>query len=140
MKFISLIFLILLLTSPVLAAETLLDAVTTINPTSNVAQMRTHTAPSIHTMNCYFTDADDSITAITVQLLGAIDHVNISDTNAHWGILTTYPFTSDDIATKNALIHLYNGAVTRVKANISVLTGGNGTTDSITCQYINGEM
>ncbi len=89
--------------------------------------------PTQHTVCCYFSDTDTSISAITIQLLGSID-------NDHYKILTTYPFTADDLTAKFAQFSVYNVPVDWIKINLSTLTGGNGTTDIVSCSYVNGKL
>jgi hypothetical protein len=87
---------------------------------------------SIHTVVIHFIDADSSVSAVTVDLEGSISGENISDADAKWFQLATHVLTGAELTAKQAMFHVANKAVKRVRANITVLTGEDGTNDKFT--------
>jgi len=115
---------LLLLASPCFAATTLLeDAVATgVGESTQVNQVKNHTVA------CYYTDANSSITALSVVLQGTIDNTN-------WYDLATHSFSAAELSAKGAMFHVIDKTVSRVRANITVLTGW-GAGDVVNVLYV----
>ena len=59
-----------------------------------------------HTVACWYSDTDNSITAATVDLEGSIDGI-------HFYQLATHPFTAGEITAKAAMFHVVNAPVSK---------------------------
>jgi hypothetical protein len=117
-------FLVVFSVFPVQAEQVLLNGVsaTGAGPTLSI-----NSPFRDHTVDIYYTDADTSITAIVVELQGCI----IEDiSNCRYYTLAEHTFSSAEITAKQAMFHVVDKPVTRVRLNITTLTG-EGTGDVI---------
>ena len=81
------------------------------------------------TVEGFYVDANASISAVTLVLQGAID----TDTRlGQWHDLATHVFTAGEITGKKAMYHVISKPVTRVRFNLSTLTGKDAT-DTVYC-------
>ena len=83
-----------------------------------------------HTGSCSFVDADASITVLEITLEGR-------KRNGSWHQMgTEHTFTAGELSAKKAKF-TYNGdSWEETRFNIITITGGNGTTDIVSCDYI----
>lgn len=84
--------------------------------------------PDVHVVECHYTDANTSITALTVDFEGSINKTN-------WYQLSQHEFSGGEITAKQAVFFTINAPVEYVRANITTLTGVDVGTDEITCLY-----
>lgn len=115
-------------------AHLLLDEATA---TGASASIFLHAVTSKHTVSCYYTDANASITALTIKLQGSDDNRGIADANAHWYDLAEHTFDAAEITAKQAMFHVDNKPVKRVRVNITTLTG-EAAGDVVSVRYIQG--
>ena len=81
------------------------------------------------TVECFYVDANASISAATIVLQGAID---TDKRLGQWHDLATHAFTAGEITAKKAMFHVISKPVTRVRFNLSTLTGAAGA-DLVYC-------
>ena len=81
------------------------------------------------TVECFYVDANASISAVTVVLQGAID---TNKRLGQWHDLATHEFVAGEITGKKAMFHVLSKPVTRVRFNLSTLTGADGA-DLVYC-------
>jgi len=91
-----------------------------------------------HTVAIILTDANSSITAITVNLEGSIDVNDTPDSLCSWFGIGQKIFSGAELTAKKAMLLVVNTPLSRVRSNILTLTGANGTTDSVTILYQEG--
>ncbi|MCK5018727.1 MAG: hypothetical protein KAS32_16820 [Candidatus Peribacteraceae bacterium] len=86
---------------------------------------------SDHGSFCYFIDDGTNITAVTVALEGSIN-------NSNWYALASHTFTAGELdnAVEEAVFFVANAPVTQLRYNLTTLTGGNGTSDAVYCNYV----
>ena len=93
-----------------------------------------------HSVDCFFVDANTSITALVVDLEMSLDPGSINDVNAHWYQMARHTFTSAELAALQASWVILNTPARRLRANIITATGADGSTDKITVRHReNGE-
>ena len=93
-----------------------------------------------HSLECYYVDANASVTAVVVDLEASLDPPEINDANALWYQIGRLTFTAGEITAKRAAGVILDMPVRRVRANIITLTGEDGSTDNFTVRYReNGE-
>ena len=110
----------------------LLDAATAAGASNSVVL----NAPvSNHTVECTYVDANASISAVTIKLQGSLDDRGVTDGNANWYDLATHTFSAAEITAKKAMFHVTDKPVTRVRLNLSTLTG-EGAGDTVTAYYL----
>ena len=71
-----------------------------------------------------------SPTAVTVDLEGSLDD---PDDGFTFFQIATHPFSGPDITAQNAMFHVTDKAVTTIRVNLTVLTGG--TAPTVTALY-----
>ena len=81
------------------------------------------------TVECFYVDANASISAATIVLQGAID---TDKRLGQWHDMATHIFTAGEITNKKAMFHVLSKPVTRVRFNLSTLTGAAGA-DLVYC-------
>jgi hypothetical protein len=134
MKKLLMVFIFtLLLTGLALARNPILNGEYTTGETDGV----TVTLWPRHTVSVYYTDADTSISALSVALEGSIDGPEVTDANASWGVLATHVFTAPEITAKAAMFHVYEAPVTRIRLNITTITGATSA-DAVYGLHQNG--
>ena len=100
---------------------------------------------SLHTLDIFFVDPTTNISALTVTLEGALDGRDVSDADAHWHVLTTKALAGGELQNPSAgfgraVATVTDVIVTRIRANITVLTGGGGAGDAVTVRHIGGGL
>lgn len=88
-----------------------------------------------HTVEVDWANGNGTVTAMTVKLQGSAEGRGTTDSDANWFDLDTYALVAADLAAFNAMFHLINKVIQRVRVNITTLTGA-GTTTSINVRYI----
>ena len=81
------------------------------------------------TVEGFYVDDNASISAVTLVLQGAID---TNKRLGQWHDLATHAFDADEITAKSAMFHVLEKPVTRLRFNLSTLTGAAGT-DLVYC-------
>lgn len=71
-----------------------------------------------HTIQMNITGAP---TAVTVDLEGSLDGVK-------WHQLATHPFSAAELTAESAMFHVTNKPISRIRANLTTLTGGTSPT------------
>lgn len=84
--------------------------------------------PDVHILECHYTDANASISALVVDLEGSLD-------KTYWYQLSQHTFTAGELTAKQAAFFTINAPVRYVRGNITTLTGADVGTDEITCTY-----
>ncbi len=113
-------------------AHLLLNGVTTTGVSQSIFLAK---VVQDHTVSCYYTDEDSSITALTIALEGSDDPRSVSDSDAHWYQLASHIFSALEIANKKAMFHVNNKPIKRIRLNLSTLTGA-GSGDKVYARYI----
>ena len=109
-----------------------------VSATGTSSVIRHTNAPDKHTVACYYTDANASISALTIALEGSIDKHSVEDADAHWFALASHDFTGAEITAKQTMFHVVNVPVTRVRLSITTLTGATVGTDLVYALYEEG--
>ena len=113
---------ILIVCTPCLARSPLLSGVAATGASKGVTLSD---FSSTHTVEVYYTDANASITVLTVDLEGSIDPSRTADASAHWFQLASYTLTSAELTAKQAMFHVVNKGASRLRVNITTLTGAD---------------
>lgn len=94
-----------------------------------------------HAVEIYFVDDTTPITALTVDLEMSFDpSESTNDATAKWHQIGQKAFSAGEITAKKAVLHVTGKVANRIRANITALTGGDGSTDTITVRYIPKHM
>jgi hypothetical protein len=134
-KLFLILIAILFLSVPVLAEERLLLNGVDATGASKQWYFGTDQSAIQHTVSCYYTDANASITALVITLEGSIDLDNIDASSAHWFTLATHTFTAAELTAKQAMFFLTTANLTRIRVNITTLTGVDVGTDEVFALY-----
>ncbi len=90
-----------------------------------------------HTVQCYYTDANASISALVLELQGSISPK--SDATAKWFTIAEHTFVGAEITAKQAIFFTTSAAISRVRVNITTLTGEQVGTDKVYVSYNQGD-
>lgn len=94
---------------------------------------------SQHTIAAKFTEGDGTFSAISVILQATDDSRDVADADANWFDITTHAFSAGEISSLDAIWHIVDKPLKRIRVNASVVTGV-GTTDTVTLKYLPGEI
>ncbi len=125
---------ILALTGAAFAGDLLINGAVATGESWPV-QFNANEIPDKHTISCYYTDANSSVSAVTIDVEGANDPYTTTNANAHWYQLASHEFTGPEITAMKAMFHVVDRPVSRVRINITVLTGEDGSTDKFYVLY-----
>ena len=117
-------------------AHLLLNQVTATGKSASIFLDR---ATTDHTVEVDWLDPTNNITALVAALEGSISNRGVSDADAVWTQLTSHTASAGDITAEEFIFHVVNKPVTRVRINLSTLTGGAGAGDVVNARYIQGK-
>jgi len=91
-----------------------------------------------HTVSVYYTDANASISALVVAFQASNDPASVTDANAHWYTVASHTFTASELTAKQAMFHIVNAPVERVRLNVTTATGIGAGVDAVYARYTAG--
>ncbi len=91
-----------------------------------------------HTVTARFTEGDGTFTAITVTLQATDRGRDVLDADAQWYDIAAHVFSATEITNLQAMFHINDKSVSRVRAELTTVTGV-GTTDTVVVNYSEGE-
>jgi len=104
------------------------DSTITSLETSNAVRVTGYGGPvENHTVEAKVTDADASVTALSISLLGSLDGSNFYT-------LDTHSFSAGELSALGAMFHVVNKPVKYVKVQVASHTGA-AAGDTVTIRY-----
>lgn len=126
---------VLLLSIPALAEERLLLDGVDATGASKQWYFGVDQSAIQHTVSCYYTDANASISALVITIEGSIDLNTVDASGAHWFTIATHTFTAGELTAKQAMFFLTTANLTRIRVNITTLTGVQVGVDEVYALY-----
>ncbi len=111
---------------------TLINQVVAVGPGHSI---RLPVVTNDHTVECFYTDTNDSVTVVVVDLEVSFDPSEINDANAKWYCMQRHTFLAAEIAAKKAAFVRKNIPGQRIRANLITITGADGSTDKFSVRY-----
>jgi hypothetical protein len=112
---------------------TLIDQAVVVGPGHSI---RLPVVTNDHTVECFYTDDNSSVTAVILDLETSFDPPEINDADAKWYRMQRHTFLAAEITAKKASFSRINIPGMRIRANLIDITGANGTTDKFTVRYV----
>ncbi len=88
-----------------------------------------------HTVECYYIDADDSVTVVVLDLETSFDPPEINDDAARWYCMQRHTFLADEIIAKRAMFVKLGVPGRRIRVNLITITGADGSSDFFSVRY-----
>ena len=88
-----------------------------------------------HSVECFYTDPNTSVTVVVVDLETSFDPPEINDSNAKWYRMQRHTFLAAEITAKKASFIRLNIPAQRIRANLITITGADRSTDKFTVRY-----
>ena len=111
---------------------TLIDQAVAIGAGQSI---RLPTPVNDHSVECFYVDANASVSVVVLDLEMSLDPPEINDINAKWYQMQRHTFLAGEITAKKATFVRLNIPAQRIRANIITLTGENGSTDLFSVRY-----
>ena len=88
-----------------------------------------------HLVECFYVDANASVSVVIVDLEMSLDPPEINDAAAKWYQMQQHTFKAGELTVKRAVFIKVNVPAQRIRANITTLTGEDGSDDKFTVRY-----
>lgn len=111
---------------------TLIDKVVAVGPGQSI---RLPVVTNDHTVECFYDDINDSVTAVVIDLEVSFDSSEINDATAKWYRMQRHTFLAAEITVKKASFIRLNIPAQRIRGNLISIVGADGSTDKFSVRY-----